>query len=296
LGTILFDWTSVRHAMRRPGVMLTLGYNTAVFNLAFRWTRRRQAINMDGIEWRRAKWGLLAKMWLFLNEKAALRIADRLIADHPEIASYLDRPHTRHKITMIPYGTPQVDSARWQAPLDLAPGSYALVVARPEPENSILPIVRAFAAQPRSVKLVVLGTYRPEIPYHRQVQAAASSNVLFPGAVYDKEALWALRTGARLYIHGHTVGGTNPSLVEALAAGSPILAHDNPFNRWVAGEAAMYFRDETDCRTGIDRLLEDPAALQRRRASAIRRHREAFSLDEMVSAYERLLLELSGDA
>ena len=151
------------------------------------------------------------------------------------------------KITMIPYGADLVENADPSLlyPYGLTPGGYAIVVARPEPENSILEIVGAFSTKTRNLKLVVLGKYSPnESPYQKSVMGAASSEVLFPGAVYEKSIIQSLRFHARLYIHGHKVGGTNPSLVEALGVGSAVLAQDNKFNRWVARKGAHYFSGE----------------------------------------------------
>ncbi|TGV64003.1 glycosyl transferase, partial [Mesorhizobium sp. M00.F.Ca.ET.158.01.1.1] len=95
----------------------------------------------------------------------------------------------------------------------------------------------------RDMKVVVLGTLSPEIPCHVAVRDAANASVVLPRAIYDQAAVKALRFHARAYLHGHTVGGTNPSLVEALAAGNMVIAHDNPYNRWTAGAAAIYFTD-----------------------------------------------------
>lgn len=99
----------------------------------------------------------------------------------------------------------------------------------------------------------------------------------------------ALRYHARLYIHGHTVGGTNPSLVEALAAGSAVLAHDNRFNRWVAGEDALYFRGSDDCETIMRQLLHDDVQIEKMSRASAARHRERFQWPEILQQYESLL-------
>ena len=119
------------------------------------------------------------------------------------------------------------------------------MIARAEPENSILEVVQAWSRKPRGCKLVVLGKYEAGHAYQRAVQAAASAEVVFPGAVYEKPVVQALRFHARFYVHEHQVGGTNPSLVESLGTGNAVLAHDNAYNRWVAGDAGVYFADES---------------------------------------------------
>lgn len=293
LSTMAFDLRAVLESVRRPGLVLTLGYNTALFSSLYRITGKVELMNMDGLEWKRDKWGALAKAWLYLNERAGAILAHHLIADHPAIAARFERIASPEKVTMIPYGA---DALADQSPdaldsLGLDPRHYVLLIARPEPENSILEIVKAFSRRPRGLVLAVLGNYRPaENAYHAEVVAAASREVKFLGAIYDQRIVSALRYFARLYVHGHRVGGTNPSLVEALGAGSPILAHDNEFNRWVAGEAAEFFRDEEECASKFAYLLEDQERLQCLSRASRERHAREFTWERVLARYEALLL------
>lgn len=293
-GTIAFDWKSTLHAAREPGLVLTLGYNTAVFCAIYRLNGVPNLINMDGVEWRREKWTWLERTWLYLNERAGSLLGNHLIADHPEIKAHLMRHAHERKITMIPYGANQIESADTSL-LDaygLTPGKYAILIARPEPENSILEVVKAFSRKKRGLKLVVLGKYNPdESSYQKLVMQAASSEVLFPGAIYEKPIIQSLRFHARLYVHGHKVGGTNPSLVEALGAGSAVLAQDNKFNRWVAGNGAHYFSDEQECATELDALLSDDDMINGMKQASQKRFLEELTWDKVLSAYESLLLK-----
>lgn len=291
-GTIVFDWIATRHAARAGEPCLTLGYNTAVFCARLRLARVPNAINMDGIEWRRDKWGAVAKAWFWLNEAAGARLGDHLVADHPEIARHLQRWVAPARITTIPYGADRLDDAP-EAPvraLGLEPGRYATLVARPEPENSVLEAVQAWSRRPRGTVLAVLGHYRDDHAYHRAVRAAAGPEVRFLGAIYEPAVVQALRVHGRLYVHGHRVGGTNPSLVEALGAGNAVVAHDNAFNRWVAGDAARYFRDADEAARCFDALLGDGALLQALQARARERHAAAFTWPAVLAAYETMLL------
>ena len=293
LGTIIFDARSTMHAARRPGLVLTLGYNTAIFGLLYRLRKIPNVMNMDGIEWKRDKWSPAAKLWLYLNERVGCRLADHLIADHPDIKRHLARKRDGGRITVIPYGADPVDDADASVLDDfsVAPNGYCLVIARPEKENSILEIVSAFSKKRRGVRLLVLGAFDPEAKaYHREVIGSASDEVAFPGAIYDRTTVGALRRYCRLYIHGHRVGGTNPSLVEALGAGTPVLAHDNRFNRWVAGEGAAYFKDAGECALMLDSLLGDDGRLEGMGEASLRRFRESFTWDKVLSVYEEVLL------
>jgi glycosyltransferase involved in cell wall biosynthesis len=292
LGSVIFDLKSTWIA-RRERLVLNLGYNTAIFGLILRLSGSTNLINMDGIEWQRQKWPYFVRRWFQANEWIGARLGNHLVADNPGIADHLARHTPRAKITTIAYGADAVEAAD-EVPVrshGLTPGRYALIIGRAEPENSILEMVRAFSAAPHGCTLAILGHYDAVAnPYQRRVLAAAGPDVRFLGAIYDQETVRALRFHATLYLHGHQVGGTNPSLVEALGAGNVILAHDNRFNRAVAGAAARYFASEAAFRRELGPLLTlDAAERQRRRAASWQRHRDAFTWPDILAQYERLL-------
>ena len=291
-GTILFDWRSACHARSRDGVILTLGYNTAVFSLLYATSGRHTLMNMDGIEWAREKWSWPEKFWLRCNEFFGAKLSTHLIADHPEIGKHLQQLVPSRKITVIPYGADAIEAAEAEllTQYGVKPHQFALCIARPEPENSILEIVRAFSKSPHGYPLMVLGKFKPDQnEYHRRVLAEASQEVMFPGAIYDKPTVNALRFFARFYLHGHRVGGTNPSLVEALSNGSPIVAQRNRFNEWVAGPRAKYFAEETELVEVLSALETNPEELRGMRQASIERHARMFPLWRVHQDYERLL-------
>ncbi len=292
LGTMQFDWRCVQHAARHRDRCLVLGYNTALFLWPLRRRGIRLFINMDGIEWRRDKWALTAKTWLLANERLGGRLADQIIADHPVIAAYLAGFLEPARITMIPYGADSIQEAdpRLVAPWRVTANEYLLLIARLEPENSIAELVRAFSAKRRNCRLLIVGPFDPRgNAYHRRLGEVASPDVAFVGPVYDRSLVDALRYHALLYLHGHRVGGTNPTLVEALGAGCAILAHDNPYNRWVAGGAARYFSTTAGCTAAMDELLARRELLLPMRQAARARHREQFTWPAVLAEYEALL-------
>lgn len=291
-GTVIFDWKATCHALSQDGLLLTLGYNTAIFNLVQRIKGQTNIINMDGIEWRRDKWGAVAKTWFWLNERAGCWIGNHLVADHPKIKDHLATRVSADKITMIPYGGDEITNANSSllAPYGVEPGKFSVIIARPEPENSFLEMVQAFSRSPRNHKLVVLGNFTPDSNvFHRQVMDAASAEVIFPGAIYEAPVVQALRYYSRFYLHGHRVGGTNPSLVEAMGAGCAVIAHDNHFNRWVAGPDAAYFKDESACAALFDHLLTDDVTVEQMKAASRARFHERFTWDQVLREYEELL-------
>ncbi len=148
-GTIVFDWQATAHAAKHADLCLTLGYNTAVFCGLLRIKGIPNLINMDGIEWSRMKWGPVAKIWFWLNDWAGCWLGNHLVADHPEIKVHLTSRVPASKVTTISYGADAITSAS-AAPvqaLGLVPGKFMTVIARPEPENSLLEIVAGFSAQ-----------------------------------------------------------------------------------------------------------------------------------------------------
>lgn len=297
LSTVLFDFFCIVDSIQRKGAVLTLGYNTAIFNIFYRIFNKKNIINMDGIEWKRKKWGVGAKIWFWCNEKLGSWFGNHLIADHPDIKKHLARNVQGKKITMIPYGADEIKSADIDriAKFGLSANSYAIVIARPEPENSIFEIVKAFSNKKRNYKLVVLGNFDISNPYHNLILNSATENVLFPGAIYDKRIVSALRYYARCYVHGHQVGGTNPSLVEALGASNAIIAHDNKFNKWVAQDAALYFSSVDTAEVLFDRIFSSDELVQSLKDNAKRRFKENFTWDQILSDYEELLLRYTAE-
>jgi glycosyltransferase involved in cell wall biosynthesis len=292
-GTILFDWKATVHAAKHKDLCLTLGYNTAVFGALLRMKGVPNLINMDGIEWSRMKWGPMAKLWLWLNDWAGCWLGSHLVADHPEIKAHLTTRVRADKITMIPYGAESIVTAP-NAPIEalgLRSGQFLTVIARAEPENSLLEIVTGFSTKPRGCTLVVLGNYDTNNAYHRHVKSAASEEVKFVGAIYDKVVVQALRFHCMAYVHGHQVGGTNPSLVEALGAGNAVIAHDNRFNRWVVGEGAIYFNGVDSFARCMDLLQAEPSNLATLRAASRARFLHEFAWPHVLSNYEKLLID-----
>jgi len=292
IATLEFDRLSVVDAGSRNGLCLVLGYNSAVLLPYLRFKGRTILTNMDGIEWRRQKWSRLVRAWFWLNEWIAVWSSHQLIADHPAIADHLARGAARRSIVVIPYGGIAADAAHPDIVLSfgLIPDRYLVTVARIEPENNILPIVQAFSRRHRGAKLAVIGRMDKTNAYHRRVLEAAGEEVVFPGAIYDPDTLRALRFHARAYLHGHSVGGTNPSLVEALWAGNAVIAHDNLFNRWTAGPQQLFFKDVETCDAMITRSLEDAAFVDVARAAAKHHAAARFDWTDVLEAYERAFL------
>jgi glycosyltransferase involved in cell wall biosynthesis len=247
-----------------------LGYGAAWGCFIPRLWGTRVWVNMDGLEWARSKWRPWVRVYLRLMERVMAFTVDRVLADAQAIKQYYEgRYPSGAPCTFIPYGAegvPVPDASGQLARHGLAAEKYFLVVARMEPENHIHEIIRAYQQWGGAYPLVVVGDHTADNAYCRWIRLQQSPSVVLLGALYDAEELAALRTGALAYVHGHSVGGTNPSLLEAMWYGSVVLAHDNPFNREVLADEGLAFASE-DALTGLyQRVCEmTPADKSRRR-------------------------------
>ncbi|MBK7854456.1 MAG: DUF1972 domain-containing protein [Bacteroidetes bacterium] len=197
--------------------------------------------NVDGIEWKRSKYSPLIQRLTKQFEKLAVSYSDALIADNVGIANYLKESYGKDS-AFIPYGAnafPEFNSEILKT-FGVSAGEFDVLMARMEPENNIEPILNAYAQTPL-LKIIVVGSTKNNFGKKMRKKFSSFSNILFLEWINDKVTLDTLRHFSRLYIHGHSVGGTNPSLLEAMAAESFIVAHSNEFNEGVLGGDALYF-------------------------------------------------------
>lgn len=298
LETLSHTALSVVHsaARARPDVAFVFNAANSPFLPVLRARGVPTALHMDGLEWQRAKWGRGGRGYYRWAEQHGVRWADRLIADAPGIADYY-RDEFGVATELLRYGAPLLDAQPTDgvAGLGLAPGGFHLVVARFEPENHVLEIVRGYRRSGASLPLVVVGGAPYAEGYTRAIQDAAEGDdrIRLLGPVYDQDLLDALYFHAATYVHGHSVGGTNPSLLRAMGAGAPVVAHDNVFNREILREEGWYFRDETDVAGPLETAEADPVELRRRSAALLGRAEREFTWDAVATGYERLAGELA---
>lgn len=214
------------------------------------------AVNIDGVEWKRTKFGPLEKCLIKLLYFTCYACSDHLVFDNKRLENMIPAQY-RHKSVYVPNGVTLPISEKWNAArleecihmsnVDIRPDDYLLVVSRLEPENNIYTIVDGYARSRVSRPLVIVGNFTSE-KYRKKIteilsELPSDKNVVLTGAIHQPQVLDMLRSHCRAYIHGHSVGGTNPSLLEAMAARNLIIAHDNPFNREVCTDSALYFKD-----------------------------------------------------
>lgn len=254
------------------------------------------ALHMDGLEWKRSKWGPRGKAYYRWAEQFGVRWADALIADAPGIADYYD-DQFGVPTEMIRYGAPLLEDAPGAGvrAAGLTPGEYDLVVARFEPENHVLEIVQGYAASDATRPLVVVGSAPYAAAYTDQIAAvaAADDRIRMLGGVFDQDLLDALYFYAHTYIHGHSVGGTNPSLLRAMGAGTATIAYDVGFNRETLGEQDWFFSDPEELTGHINSLVGRNPSVQAQAARLQARAATDFRWDDVAAEYEALVISLA---
>lgn len=247
----LYDIYSMFKTTNKYDVALILGVSGCIFLPFFRfWFKKKLIVNIDGLEHRREKWGKFAKWFLKKSEAMAVKYADVIVADNKGIQDYVTT--TYHKESaLIAYGGDHVERAISEEVKEkvlkeygVEKDNYAISVCRIEPENNCHVILEAFAKSEK--KLIYIGNWeRSEYGKALKEKYSGCSNINIHDPEYNLETLYALRSYAAMYVHGHSAGGTNPSLVEAMFFGKPILAYDVIYNRATTCNKAYYFKDSS---------------------------------------------------
>lgn len=296
LETLSHTALSVEHLSVHPtDVALVFNAANAPFLPMLRTRRIPVATHVDGLEWKRAKWGGNGRRYYRTAESLAVRWSDALIADAQGIADYYAREFGA-ATDLISYGAPILDGVGDDrlGELDLSTGGFHLVVARFEPENHVAEIVEGYVRSAATRPLVVVGSAPYADEYTARVEAAADERVRLLGGVWDQTQLDQLYAHCYTYLHGHSVGGTNPSLLRALGAGAATIAYDVSFNREVLGGTGEFFSDEESVASRVEAAERD-ADLTRLRGEAARDRAKLYNWDDVADRYEALCKRLITD-
>jgi len=293
----LYDIFSLFKAARNADIVYMLGYSAAMFFFIPRLFGKKLWVNPDGMEWKRAKFNPVIRWILKESEKMAVFWADTMVVDSMEIKKYMDSKYGI-KSEFIPYGALDVPPIPWddnkfpedlKGKITLNP-HYWLVVARLEPENNIHTIIQGYLQSSVEMPLVIVGNFGcPR--YEEQVNGIleGEKKIIFTGGIYDTEVLNMLRQNCFAYIHGHSVGGTNPSLVEIMKMNTVILAHNNEFNREVCRDYALYFNDAEDLSRKIEMVDAERESFFNLGDCARERVLKKYSWEGIVEKYEGLI-------
>jgi glycosyltransferase involved in cell wall biosynthesis len=294
-GQFVYDWNCITDSRKRGfDILLHLGY-TSDSAWHWRWPKKPvNIVNMDGLEWKRSKYSKPAQWFLKRAEAWAAEYADHLIADSTAIREYLLSSYHKHS-TYIPYGAEIFNDPDPSVLLEfnLQPQQYYLTVSRMEPENNVEMIINGYLNSAQTVPLIIVGGVMNKSG-KSWAKKYTSEKIKFLGGIYDKTILNNLRFFSKLHFHGHSAGGTNPSLLEAMACGCRIAAHENIFNRAILQNEADYFSNAGGIAAIINHLNDDVLIRQRKQAN-IEKIKSVYNWDKIINTYEDLMLELSSN-
>ncbi len=267
-------------------VNVGMGHHCALARLS----GRPVVMNVDGLDWTRAKWGPIARTYFRSAARSAVRFCTQLVTDAEGMRQYYLEHFGRDSV-MIAYGADVETSERPEliAPFGVTPGDYYLIVSRLVPENSVEAMMSGFARSRTTRRLVVVGSANYEDAFHARLRsiAAGDPRISMVGHVSDQEVLKELWCNCHAYLHGHSVGGTNPALLRAMGHGCAVIARDTVFNREVLQDAGVFFTDSVavaDCIAALDHGAE---ALQGLRERAVARIAAHYSWDGITDQYEQ---------
>jgi rhamnosyltransferase len=288
---------------KQSEVIIFLGIEVGMFLFIPQLLNKRvkTLVNIDGVMWERTKFNKFERWLLKINHIMAIKFADVVIADSKEMMSYVEDKY-HDKTTYLSYGIQTPEQIPWNGKnlkkltkytgKPLVPGNYFLVVARLEPENNILTIIEGFVKSDLKTPMVVLGDFTSK-EYQKQIENIAgsmgSNEIYFLGSIYDEELLNMLRQNCLAYIHGHSVGGTNPSLLEAAISKNIILAHNNAFNREVCRENAIYFNNSNELKFQLELVDKNPEKYSKIKINVHNSVKDEYSWEKISNGYENLL-------
>lgn len=246
-------------------IIYALGIGTSISLIIPRLFRKVSMVNVDGLEWRRSKFSPIEKILLKAMFYSCCIISNSIIIDSNSLINHIDKKYHK-KAVFIPYGVNIPKTTIWDGKklinsnllnnCNVVSNKFWLVVARLEPENNIHIIIEGFLKSKTLMPLVVIGNFTSE-SYKQKIHNMISNNsnkIFFVGSIYNIDLLNMFRQNCFAYIHGHSVGGTNPSLLEAMIMKNIIVAHDNEFNREVGDNGTLYFKDSNDLRNKIEEI------------------------------------------
>lgn len=290
LSTLSYGLTACLHAAwKKPDVALVMNVANGFWLPLLRLRRIPTVVNVDGIEWERAKWGRLAKFVFKFGARMTARFGTVLVADSKEIARRWQAEFNRSCV-FIPYGG---DAGGFGDSTDDLPSRrYVLAVARFVPENTIPEFVEAAKRLSADYEVVIVGSsgYGGSVEENVRELAAANPRVHWLGHVSDDERLLSLWRNCGAYFHGHSVGGTNPALIQAMANGAPVVARDTVYNREVLGSTGAFCEPTAgSIETAIRDVLASTPEQERLRRLSLARVQDGYTWEAVCSAYEEEL-------
>jgi len=288
-GQFVYDLNCILDCRKRQfDIILQLGYTSSSVWLRRLLNKNKFTVttNMDGHEWKRSKYSKSVQKFLKYAEKLAVRNSGHLIADSMAIKAYLKNKYDANS-TYIPYGAHIFNDPDENVLIKyrLFPYTYDALIARLEPDNSIEVILDGVARSSSERPFLVIGNSETKYGLYLRNKFSSCRNIRFLNGIYDINVLNNLRFYSCLYFHGHTVGGTNPSLLEAMASSALICAHDNIYNASILGNNAYYFRSSTDVQQTLDSVDKNAEENKIKILNNLRKIEGSYSWDKIIDQY-----------
>ena len=295
--TVAHTFLCVLHSLKeRYDAILICNSANAIFSWIPRLVGTPVALNVDGLEWKRAKWNILGKNFYKFSEYLATFLPNIIVTDAREIEKYYLNKFGKPSV-YIPYGTPigRVDSTDILKKFNVEPRKYILYVSRFEPENNPDKVVRAFEKVKTDMKLVMVGDAPYSSEFIRQFKNTKDPRIIFTGYVFGK-GYREFQSNAYFYVQATEVGGTHPALLEGMGHGNCVLANDVPEHREVVGDAGFFFNvhKEGDLTNKMQYLIDHPEEVEKAREKAIKRIQDHYTWDKITEAYESLFRQMTG--
>lgn len=291
VGQFIYDLNCILDSRKRNfDIILNLGYTSSAIWMRLFPKKSIIITNMDGLEWKRTKFNKYVQEFLLYSEKLAVKRSNYLIADSLAIQSYLqEKYHVDSEF--IAYGAHPFNSPNEQLILSfkVASRKYSMLIARMEPENNIEVILDGVVASNYQYPFLVIGNIQNKFGLYLQEKFKNESRIHFVGPIYDLKQLNNLRYFSDLYFHGHSVGGTNPSLLEAMASNSLIVAHNNNFNKTVLGEDAFYFSNLQEVKDILEMEIneEKQKSFKKNNGTKISQY---YTWEYIIDLYEKFMM------
>ena len=295
LDTFSHTFLSAWHSLFKDfDIYMVFNAANSLFITPLKFFGKNIAINTDGLEWKRSKWGFWGKSFYKTSEKISCLISNRIITDCTGMKQYYLDEHKTDS-TIIAYGAPIQSSKSPELlnRLGLEPEGYFLQITRFEPENHPLLTIKSFKRLSSNKKLVLVGGNTYPNDYTRLIEAESNNQVVLPGFIYDQNILRELWCNCFAYIHGNSVGGTNPALLQTMGSGCFTISIDIDFNRNVLGDCGIYYKnDENDLTEKMQWAILNEELLNEYKKNAQDRIRKKYSWDKIADQYEQLFYDL----
>jgi glycosyltransferase involved in cell wall biosynthesis len=291
-GQFIYDLNCVQNARKRNfDVLLFLGYSSSSIWGKFYPKKTVIISNMDGLEWKRTKYSKPVRWFLKYAELFAIKYSDFFVVDSTAIQSYLEKKY-RIESEYIPYGAKIFNDTDNNALLnyDVFTRNYFMLMARMEPENNIEMILDGFHQSKTTKKFLVTGSINNRFGKYIFNKFSKDERIQFLGSIYDHQLTHTLKTHSMLYFHGHSVGGTNPSLLEAMASGALIAAHENDFNKAVLNNDGYYFKTTNDVKQLIETTNRNTMT-EKMICNNRKKIKDEYNWQNIIECYENFIVE-----